>query len=169
MILTNYRNWQAYISYVPFALENQTHEIGVKDLDGASAPLYKTGGTSNTSFENYSLMQGLSARLGTGTTEPTASDVCLEEDITSSITNLNVTTNVQSSGSVISAVITITGQNLTSSEIVITELGIVRSMITGYGGGLIRKTVMLIRELLEQPLTVPSGEGFSLTFSWEEA
>lgn len=76
--------------------------------------------------------------------------------------------NWQASGSVISAVITITGQNLTSSEIVITELGIVRSMITGYAGGLVRKTIMLVRELLEQLLTVPSGEGFSLTFSWEE-
>ena len=168
MILNNYKNWLAFISSNVFVGNNQVYEIGVKDLTGASATLYTQISSSSSSTPNYSLKNGLSARVGTGTTEPTLADVCLETDVTSSITNLNVTSSTQASSGVISTIITITGLNATASSITLSEIGITKQMATGYNAGMQYKTVMLIRSLLDNPLTVPAGEGFTLTFKWDE-
>ena len=114
----------------------------------------------------YALRSNLMVRLGTGSTEPTSSDYALENDITSGIGSLRVTTGVGGDNGLVTNIV-ISGINTTESEIVIKELGIyINSAFTMDGTSY---DVLLVRELLDEPLSVPAGKGFTLTFRWVEA
>lgn len=137
---------------------------------------YTTGdGTYQRAARNFlNVFYEMSAQVGTGTTAPTADDYCLETDVTSSFTSavssVSFTTNAEGH-----FVITVTwsGTNATSSDIVLTEIGVVKVLgdktntsSTG-ASGMTMRTVMMARHVLATPVTVAAGQGTTITVQIE--
>ena len=174
MVLDNY--WQIKFASSQYSMwqpggTGYFVDTSIKTLTGGDIPRVQCSfnGTMNNMYhalKMYALRSNLMARLGTGSTEPTSSDYALENDITSSIGSLSVTTGVGAENGLVTNLV-ISGINTTESEIVITELGIyINSAFMTQGTSY---DVLLVRELLEQTLAVPAGKGFTLVFKWVEA
>lgn len=161
---SQYNMWQegGYTYYVDTSIKTLT---GV-DISRVQCSFSGTMNYIYNALKMYALRSNLMVRLGTGSTEPTSSDYALENDITSSIGSLHVTTGVGAENGLVTNIV-VSGINTTDSEIVITELGIyINSAFVSQGTAY---DVLLVRELLEQPLAVPAGKGFTLVFRWVEA
>lgn len=174
MVLDNY--WQIKFASSQYSMWQEGGAgkfvtASIKALNGTTISTIQCSfnGVMNSIYnalKMYALRSNLGARLGTGNTEPTSSDYALDSDITSSIGSLNVTTSVGGDSGLVTNIV-ISGINTTASEIVIKELGIyINSAFTMDGTSY---DVLIVRELLEQPLAVPAGKGFTLVFKWVEA
>ena len=150
-------------------LLNQTASanIGLVDMSGSnewrlacSAPV--SGANGNWSFNSPS------SRIGSGTTEPTDMDYSLETDETSKFSNVQRTTNISADGGSWRLVHTISGVNVSQSDVTISEIGL--TITLKVDNNVVNQSVqfMVVRALLEQPIVVPAGKGFTLTFQWTE-
>ena len=178
MILNNYWNLMAGMAGLTFAWSNDTDEyddIGLKDTNGSSLLINPhttdQGGSSADVVANWNPRAKLSAIIGEGTTEPTASDFALGDDVTNDMSNYSVTVNTSATNGEISTVITITGMNNTAVTITISEVGIVKEITTTQGNAYthVKKDCLLVKHLLDTPKTVAPGEGFTLTLEWLES
>lgn len=97
-------------------------------------------------------------RVGTGDTAPAATDYCLANDVTSTLTYVSGSTN--QTGSITNA--TVTYRNDTSSAIIIKEVGL--SVHTGYTDQDYQQALMT-REVLATPVTIGPGESKSFNTS----
>ena len=115
----------------------------------------------------YSLRYNLRAKIGDGNVAPTSSDYTLDSDITSIAGGyLSVTSNTGVDNGLVTNII-ISGINTSSTEQVIREIGIYIN--TAFEPSGTAYDILIIRELLTQPLVVPAGKGFTITFKWTEA
>lgn len=109
--------------------------------------------------------------VGTGDTEPAASDYCMANDCTSSISNLNYTIN--SSGTAgLQRTITISGTNNTSDTLVLKEVGYAKTAQTyewHTEDHEKTKNILMCRVLLNEPLEVAAGASFLINLAWNEA
>lgn len=178
MILNNYWNLMAGMSGLTFAWSNDTDtyaDIGLKDMDGSTLLINPhttdSGGNSADVVANWNPRAKLSAVIGNGAQEPTASDFALDSDVTDDMSNYNVTVNTSASNGEISTVITVTGMNNTGDAITIREVGIVKEITTTVWSNYshVKKDLLIVKHLLETPKTVAAGEGFTLTLEWLES
>lgn len=183
MILNNYWNLKGYSQthYIPQApCSKITEDIGLKATDGSTATFLSSAYSALTAYSankvadistNFSLLYGLTARLGTGLTDPTTSDYNLTTDITNSLSNYQVSVNSSGEDGVCKVTVSVSGTNSSNADITINEIGLFRDIITNHDNYLefSYATIMLIHALLTTPITVPSGQGFTLTFEWGES
>ena len=115
----------------------------------------------------------LSFVVGTGNTEPTANDYCLENDVTANISSYSTSVNVTFEDGKFRTIATISGVNNTESDITISEVGVTKKYFYTTNGTSVSDNtfynVLLIRHVLETPKVVPSGSGFTVTFQWDES
>lgn len=168
MITNNYYKLKAVVSanVIPPST-SQTFPANLTDISGnINLGVYGDANPGHATFstENWALRTRLSMRVGNGNTEPTFDDYCLDSDCNSWLSNIQTTVNTGYEGNVIKTVITMSAINGVN-ELVIKEVGVFKGV---YESGLVNHDILLVRELLEQPLTVPPGGSFSLTFAWEE-
>lgn len=132
--------------------------------------LYQTDGTGiypNVLVDNNNLRtQNVSFMFGSGNTTPTYTDYTLDTDITSSISKISYTTNFASSSEGAKTTYVISGTNNTNSSITISEIGLCKNFYQNTS--LQTYAVMLVREVLDTPITVAAGDSFVLTFEWVE-
>lgn len=169
MIVNNYYKLKSVVcaNIIP-PTTSQTFPANLTDINGATGiGVYGDANTGHATFstENWALRMRLSMRVGNGNTEPTLGDYCLDSDCNSWLTNIQTTVNTGYEDNVIKTVITMSAINTGVNELVIKEVGVFKGV---YESGLVNHDVLLVRELLDDPLTVPSGGAFSLTFAWEE-
>ena len=175
MILKNYWLIKGYTAQnAPIIAQNGSQvSIGLIDTDGNSVGF--CNGWSQSSMhvvaQNWVSMYELNAMVGSGTTDPTDSDYTIEDDETSNFSNYNVTVNSNTNDGKLITTITVTGINASANNVTISELLIYRSVLYWDYSYLTPKpkSVALIRALLDTPLTVESGKGFTLTFEWGES
>lgn len=137
----------------------------------------KTMGNSSIYMAWYSYSHGYGAMitspgdtsgdgiyLGSGTTTPTENDYSLETPITSGITATTTRNNMYDSENNRTFVrIAITVTNTGSSPVTISEVGKANQFDTANAIGTVvgspRKTVLVDHTVLENPVTIPAGEG----------
>ena len=168
MIVNNYYKLKAVVCANIIPTTTKTFPANLTDISGKTdLGVYGDANIADAMFstENWALRMRLSMRVGNGNTEPTLGDYCLDSDCTSWLTNIQTTVNTGYEGNVIKTVITMSAINTGVNELVIKEVGVFKGL---YESGRVNHDVLLVRELLDDPLTVPSGDAFSLTFAWEE-
>ena len=176
MILNNYLKLKACVSQnmAPNTTPT-TFPINMVDINGVNNRGCYGFSSPNDFFntDNWALMKGLKLRLGTGTTEPTLNDNALVDDVTGSFTNIQTTVNTGCEDNKIKTVITMSATSNSANEITIREVGVTKSVCYNYASGTSWPfqfvDVMMVRELLEEPIVVPARASFSITFAWEEA
>ena len=116
----------------------------------------------------YAPLANLKFFLGSGTTNPQASDYKLQTDITSSFSNIVVNYQTICEDSSCKLYCVITGVNNTGGTLNITEMGIGKliSYSLPNDNEYYQDNFLYVREVLGSPITVPSGLGFSLTLEW---
>ena len=173
MVLNNYWNFVAYATtyFIPNQGGYTYVDIGLKNISGTSVFVLKASNGSISSEEDinriYLVRKNLIPVIGSGTTEPEATDYALESPLT--VAKYSYTSNTQAENGVLKTLFTITGVNDTNSPITISEIGITKVLRTNQSySDYTANTVMFIRELLETPYTVAAGAGFTLTYSFDE-
>ena len=168
MILNNFRTWRSYTmshnllqgrtgtDFVNIGLVDMSRNTGWK----FACSTYVDGTNANWTFNSPS------SYIGSGTTEPTEMDYTLATDETSKFSNIQRTTNISADGGSWLLVHTISGVNVSGSDVTISEIGLTIKLTVS--NDVVTQVVefMLVRALLDQPLVVPAGKGFSLTFQW---
>ena len=171
MILNNYwiyKNWAESTGWNGLTAAAYSDNY-YKTIDGEDMQLVVQNSNDNIRH-NICIKDQLSARVGTGTTEPTANDYRLGTDVMSSLSNVVTTCNTSSSDdNKVVTVITISGVNNTNSTLELTEIGVTKTALGKVGGGIANHALLFIRSLLETPKVVAPGEGFFLTFEWVES
>lgn len=113
----------------------------------------------NRTFANLSVM------LGSGTTEPDATDYTLASGISTSDLSVSVQKTFSADENGAHILLTISGQNNTGSDIDITEIGITMPIcIASPTVG--TRTLLLAREVLDTPITVAAGSAYSFVYDW---
>lgn len=153
----------------------------IKDISGNNLQ-YLVGTNFNPAYFSYT--QALNAfvtaarpflqwtaLVGTGTTEPTADDYVLESDVTSSFANVSTSVNytTDEDGHFV-ATMTWAGTNTSGQDITITEIGarkpLYKSSTATVGVSDVTTTAsqcLMIRHILQTPVTVEAGSGTSIT------
>lgn len=170
MVLNNFKTWRSYTMSHNLLMGNvgtNFVNIGLVDISGNpgwkfALSTYMGGANVNWTFNSPS------SYIGSGTTEPTDMDYSLETNETSKFSNVQRTTNISADGGSWKLVHTISGVNVSESDVTISEIGLtIKLMVSNDVVGQSTE-FMLVRALLEQPLAVPAGKGFTLTFKWVE-
>lgn len=146
----------------------------VKDETGSEITV--DFGTSDYPYGNVAVVNGfnnigtnatnsqgkLFVKVGTGTTEATADDYCLDVEES---TNLNCDSVSKAFTNVLTKTFTATFSNSSSSDITITEMGLFGifplQLTASYSWG---TPVMLDRTVLLTPITIPAGESKAITY-----
>lgn len=136
---------------------------GLKSIDNGSFPSADQSQFRSMFSVVRSLADGGSGnsciiRVGTGDTAPAATDYCLANDVTSTLTYVSGSAN--QTGSITNA--TVTYRNDTASAIIIKEVGL--SVHTGYTTQDYQHALMT-REVLATPVTIGPGESKSFNTS----
>lgn len=170
MVLKNYWRWLKAITEYNPGYSNESIDIGLIDISGTSA-LMALGGTPLDRVQrgvglNRMLTSYFSVRVGSGTTEITSEDYALSNDITDSLSSLSYSLS-QSSEDGVSRTITVTGANLSGSEITISQAGYCKLISPTYNQA-DWAYVMFAATTLAEPLTVANGDSFTITLEWNE-
>lgn len=174
MILNNYWKW-LYELRDGFSVSEQSlvkTDTTIKNLSGNYIKIVKRANLNAYTIipiiYNFTLRNNLSIRVGSGTNAESADDYNLGDDKTAQISNYTNTINVSFTDNSLKAVISVSGVNNSETPITISEVGIVKTLGTGYNSSLETDNVLIARKLLTTPLTVGAGNSFSLTFEWIE-
>ena len=170
MILKNY--WTLLNKISTLANPDTNTTGAVKSLTGTDIS-FQCGANNNAYgmknvINNSNLKGNISFVIGTGNTPPEFDDYCLENDITSSISNANFSLATTESEEGARVVYIYSGTNNAENEITITEIGISKELYEGTSTISVSGTTLLVREILGTPITVPAGQGFVVTFEWNE-
>lgn len=106
---------------------------------------------------------GLAVAIGTGTTTPTASDYTLATPISVSDVSCVSASNVYSEPSG-ERYITATFNNNTASDITINEVGLILDL---YISGYFSYKILLDRQVLSSPVTIPANNEIALVYTLE--
>lgn len=196
MILQNFKNLLFAQRRQPYWLSNGSYKyvplsgLTVKDLSGNDLTGYcfyqniePTSSGYNTSSEEYNPISPISAnetttyrkwthQVGTGTTDAAPDDYQLESDATSSFSSVQTARaiNMDADGNMVTT-FTLTGQNSGSEAVTITEVGVFlgaffTASTSSYPG--INQYIMVIRQLLNSPITVEPGKGYRIVIEMIE-
>lgn len=169
MILNNYWAWKTFDDQylIAYNADDSLIDVGIVATDGTSCPVcYKTVNNTNLNIlvtNNTWIQGGITTCVGNGDTAVTPMDYELKNDITSVFTNYKSTYNFSSDTQCNIMTCTISGVNASGTTQIINEFGIMKKITTNL---MTPKDVLLVRELLNTPITVPPQLGFSLTFQW---
>ena len=184
MILKNYKILKKVALSVKLSTASNTTSIaGVKTMTGSDFNTIPIGDSANSSAssvrtdyvkgvtETKILWSDLYPVVGSGETPPAVTDYQLSNDISSSIGNLTMSTVINNSGEnySIELINTISGKNNTNSNITITEVGIYKNI--NYRNLFYYHDcypVLLIKEALDEPITLAPNETFKIILSWIE-
>jgi hypothetical protein len=171
MILNNYWRLKHAIDTAIFRFANgwAIENIGLIDINGNS---FNTVVSTNPSeyyymVRNMQLKTDLIARVGSGIRDAALNDYALASDISANISNLNYSIATTYTNGQEVTTVTITGTNNTSSDITINEIGLMKAIYRD-GVSTSYNYTMLCRSVLDDPITVAAGDGFTYTFLWEE-
>jgi len=179
MILSNYWAYKQYMEKTAPQL-GSTSSITIPGCVSVEGPSYSDVmvGYSSTQIdndafkgitENRSLRYKLYSKVGSSDAAPTALDTDLNADITSSFDNYTTEIRVNSSGNQMVTTIEFGGDNNTDSEITIRELGIYKNVHNSIpGDSEYIYHFMFVHHVLEEPIVVPAGQGFTKVFEWRE-
>ena len=104
--------------------------------------------------------------LGTGSTPPTKDDYRLESVIQSGLSLSNGSfRSVNGDDGKYTYIMEIVLRNTTESEIVIREIGLFGQPVTGSNSPFANHLVLLRRDVLDNPITIPVGEARLVTFT----
>lgn len=172
MVLNNY--WKAMNILKSISAENpEVMTFGMIDINGTLPEVmrmaneaYKYKGIiSNMNLRN----DYISARVGSGTGTIAPTDYALFNDITSSISNFQVSSSCDATDNGYRQVLTISGTNNGESAITITEVGITKVFYKTVNQDTFTNPVMFAKILLDEPIEVAAGGAFSFTIEWLEA
>jgi hypothetical protein len=177
MILNNYWNLMAGMAGITPSFDRTANQqIGVRNMTNGNEIDVTVGWPTNfadvlpTMCQNWNPRANLSAVFGSGTTEPSATDYCLEDDWTASFSNVDVTVNTSADSASISTVVTISARNTSGRTITITEVGITKAIeMASSGTEPVLIDSLMVRHLLDTPKTVADNESFTLTLEWLES
>lgn len=144
--------------------------IGLRGLNGGYVNILQS--TTNSGYmpyvaENLKLDYNMSVRVGYGDTPVTAQDYALENDVTSSLSNISTTFSSSSDDTGVSRIINFSAQNLTNSAITINKVAVAKG-IWSVPSNFYKADILLAIVELDSPITVSAGGNFNITFSWDE-
>lgn len=162
MILANYWTWLNSI-----ANNITTSSVNAcTNTSGSTASWYMS---INSGFPegayNRQLIRYLSLTIGTGTTAVTASDYALDADALASFSNVTQSLQKTFSNTGFEIALTISGANNSGADIAINEIGVLKGYSSSGSGT--AGNILLVREVLDSPITVADGETFSITYTWK--
>ena len=179
MVLGNY--WKAFkATALVDSLEdgNQYYanvNTGMIDINGqpAKSILYRCPYSRDPSqiiLRNTRLKVFDSVRIGEGTGDIQNSDYSLFHDCTDRINSLSFTLNNSGQDYGFSTVATIHGRysTLFAPQITITEVGFVKKFASDVAFST-TSDVMLVKMLLDEPITLNAGDPFNITVEWIES
>jgi hypothetical protein len=153
-------------------------DYGMIGLDGNNYGAINMGwdysGDYSSVYKNVRLRTDhIYVRVGTGTGEVSSTDYSLFNDITDSLTDINISNNYIPTFDGYKQIVTISGTNSTTEEITITEAGITKRFyehpVTGGEEAGLKAPVLLAKMVLTKPITVKAKDSFSLSIEWVEA
>lgn len=164
MILNNFWLWQKNIQ--EHAGDGSlSRQSGFNDTSGTGRDV-NFGALNNYVVNNYSLTKDAIATFGESTTEPSATDYSLANDITSDIGSVSITYAFESSGNV-KRTIMISGTNTDTEAHTIRQVGIGKKMSAG--GSDTKYDFLFAVCVLSNALTVPANSDFVITLEWTES
>lgn len=172
MILKNYWRWmQATQRYSVNDTDTQK-DIGLINISGNAQLMFtgmigsSVGASTQSMLASNRDLSLAKFHLGTGDNTLTSDDYCLTNDVTSSFSNMTVTSGWASNDSY-SRIYTVSGTNGTNAAITVTEIGITLKITadSDYNSS----EVMLAIVKLSEPITVASGDTFTVSFEWVES
>lgn len=173
MITNNFFNLLGYIranapAWVPSGGGVALYaDIGLKNTSGNAISFQYASYNDNLELQltlkNWRPWANLSAKVGTGTTEPAATDYNIENDASSNISGLTTTFNINAGNNAATLTLSISGINNSAAPLTLTEVCIFKDINIASGA-----TCMILREMLPNPLIVPAGSGFTITLTWAE-
>lgn len=179
MLTHNYWNLKGYADATPFPSDsNISVNLGLVDLVGNTfVTQVRSSSRSDIDVEagspaQFSIKANTTVLVGSSGSEPTASDFKIGKDETGNFSNLNISMNSAADGDSTKTIYTVSGVNSSENEIVLREIGIVKSLMFQDGYAMspaYAKTILLAHELLKNPVTVAAGASFSLTIEWTES
>lgn len=170
MILKNYWRWLQATQRYPVD-ETNTIDVGLKNISGASqniilgCPGSTVGASLQSLIAKNRCLDNVTFRIGTGTTEPTADDYALANDVTANISDLTVTKGWNATDGY-NRIYTVTGTNNMASAITVTQLGVCLGITAD--SEYTTNLVMMAVVVLEEPLTVAAGDTFTFSVNWAE-
>lgn len=173
MILDNYWQYKAAVSDKYYSSGGNTNIVtAVKDLEGNTVNIKLIGNSYSLGYiSNFSDRCNLEARVGTGDTDPVATNYALNNDVTSSFT-LTLTQSLSYEDGTYKTVILIDAQNNSSSDITLKEVGICKAISWSYGDippYEYDPRCLFIHHILDEPVTVEAHGTKSLTFEWDQS
>lgn len=163
MILKNYWKWLHGVTYCVTTTQ-QTFNVGLYDMNGDNVTIILGGRNNDNANKNISWLYDMFVRLGTSETDTSESDYALNNDVTSSLSNLNF--NIQSQGDEnLRRTITITGANNTENAITLRQVAIGKTI---YGESYTPYEVLFAIVNLNEAITVGSGDSFTIALEWIE-
>ena len=171
MILNNYWKAMNILKSINDA-QPETMNFGMVDINGTIPEILRR---ANESYKYRGIIPNINLRdnqinvrvgSGSGTIAPT--DYALFNDITSSISNFQVTSTCDATDNGYRQLITISGTNNGETAITITEVGITKVFYKQVNQDELTNPVMFAKILLDEPITVEVGGILNLTIEWEE-
>ena len=174
MLLNNYWNlkYLCDVQGLEYGSAAGVYENGIKYENGNRWHRYKPfiGDNYNTARFDFCMKKNLFLELGSSidtTIDPT--QYVLNNRIDTSFTNYTCTyTTTVSENNKIKTIFTVGGVNNTSSAITITQVAIIKALFDyDRDNNTTYYTVLAINNL-DDPITVPVGQGFSMVYEWTE-
>lgn len=171
MILNNY--WalcEGYAKATGSYTTAQTFPTKPVDTSGAQVSTFGFSLTGTDPMAQISAKAGLDVVIGSGSTAPAADDYALETDETANVSAFSVvkTYTQASSGSGYEITFLVSGTNETGATLSISEVGLKKTISSTWNTP-DDTELLLARFLLETPIVVADGAGFSFAFKWSEA
>ena len=183
MLLRNYFNWKYNFQYkyqsVIANTEDQTFgidcsELGltaISNVDGYGLiRIHMTAANNYIVVQNNVLDANVGALVGAGTTEVSVNDYALGSAFNSAIVTSSISSIIYENTEdfKIKKLYVITGKNNGSESITINEVGIYKRFhasnpTQGSASRLSENKYLMVRQLLETPITVPAGKEYRIT------
>lgn len=170
MFLNNWGTYNNVINNYGFSVYSYQTVVAGLDSNGNNVDMTYQSGSNSTIpsiTANWRDRYDVSLAVGTGDTEPAANDLHLENDVTSSFSNVSNTYANSADASKVKTLFTFTGINMTGSPITLKEIGIIKRLRCGASSSDVYKTMLINRTLLEEPVTVEHGQTVTLYVEWE--
>lgn len=171
MFLNNWWNYTAVLNTLQPTASDRNTDFHVFDKTGTAASAMLTGVTYTSGqwydrvCSNMTPYYGMSIAVGSGTTPVTAADVALDQDVSSSISQLSTTSISTAVSSQNNVYLLVSGYNMTNASIIINEIGMYKWLYAS-NGYVDDREILFVRIVLDNAVTVAPGEGFAIPFLW---
>lgn len=169
MVLQNYWAWKKIVEQTMST--GSVSASGMKAIDGTSPINVYTGYVQSCALL-FSTVYGAGTYaghktyilLGSGTTEPAATDYSLETDESANFTITGTNTTNYDSGS-LQILFALTATNTSASDITISEIGVMKQIQRASNTDQANQ-VLLTRDVLNTPITFAAGETKTINYVW---